>query len=196
MRLMLLALLAVGCGSAGTAPPHADATPDAPTDVTDLDVTAPSDIVSDTLTDDATDAAYAEDALADAGVDGGPADVGAELVATDVPAEDAVDVAEDTAVDVPVDVPVDVAMDVGTDAPSDVPADVPADARSGLVGVVAVAAGANHTCALMGDSTVRCWGANADGQLGDGTTTRRPFATAVPELSNVCLLYTSDAADE
>ncbi|MES1204693.1 MAG: chromosome condensation regulator RCC1 [Pseudomonadota bacterium] len=32
----------------------------------------------------------------------------------------------------------------------------------------ALAVGAGHTCALMASGGVRCWGANADGQVGDG----------------------------
>jgi RHS repeat-associated protein len=38
---------------------------------------------------------------------------------------------------------------------------------------VAVAAGDGHSLALRGDGTVWTWGANFDGQLGDGTTTER-----------------------
>jgi alpha-tubulin suppressor-like RCC1 family protein len=38
----------------------------------------------------------------------------------------------------------------------------------GLTGVTQVAAGAAHTCALMGDGTIQCWGAHNEGQLGDG----------------------------
>lgn len=40
-------------------------------------------------------------------------------------------------------------------------------------GATAVGYGSDHRCALLGDS-VRCWGRNYRGQLGDGTTTDNP----------------------
>lgn len=40
---------------------------------------------------------------------------------------------------------------------------------SGLASVAGITAGGYHSCALMPDSTVRCWGRNTRGQLGDGT---------------------------
>jgi alpha-tubulin suppressor-like RCC1 family protein len=50
----------------------------------------------------------------------------------------------------------------------------------GLPGpAAAVAAGAVHTCALLGDGTAYCWGQNLHGQLGDGTTESRRTATPV-----------------
>ncbi|HBY63718.1 MAG TPA: RCC1 repeat-containing protein, partial [Solibacterales bacterium] len=41
------------------------------------------------------------------------------------------------------------------------------------------AEGRSHTCALLGDGSVRCWGANAFGQLGDGTTIPKSTPIAV-----------------
>lgn len=46
----------------------------------------------------------------------------------------------------------------------------------------ALALGAEHACALANDGKVLCWGANKDGQLGDGTTTRRDAPVAVTGL--------------
>ena len=44
---------------------------------------------------------------------------------------------------------------------------------------VQVTTGLQFTCALLDDGTIKCWGENADGQLGDGTTTDRHSPTAV-----------------
>jgi alpha-tubulin suppressor-like RCC1 family protein len=52
--------------------------------------------------------------------------------------------------------------------------------------VTAITSGWGYSCALIGDSTVQCWGENDYGQLGDGTTTfARPCADPVVTLSGV-----------
>ena len=38
---------------------------------------------------------------------------------------------------------------------------------------LAVSSGESHTCAVLNDGTMKCWGLNSNGQLGDGTSTDR-----------------------
>jgi hypothetical protein len=42
-----------------------------------------------------------------------------------------------------------------------------------LTSATAITAGGDHTCALMNDGTVLCWGYNQHGELGDGTNFQR-----------------------
>ncbi|MEP7154943.1 MAG: hypothetical protein ABI905_04165 [Betaproteobacteria bacterium] len=55
----------------------------------------------------------------------------------------------------------------------------------GLSGVVAVAAGSDHSLALKSDGTVWAWGGNSGGQIGDGTTIDRLVPVQVSGLSGV-----------
>lgn len=55
-------------------------------------------------------------------------------------------------------------------------------------GLLQVAVGGAHTCAVLDDGRVTCWGANSQGQLGDGTRTDRHSAVEVPEVADVASL--------
>jgi alpha-tubulin suppressor-like RCC1 family protein len=57
-------------------------------------------------------------------------------------------------------------------------------AVSGISGATAITTGAYHTCALLGNGTLRCWGRNGQGQLGDGTFTRSSAPVPVSGITN------------
>jgi alpha-tubulin suppressor-like RCC1 family protein len=44
----------------------------------------------------------------------------------------------------------------------------------------AVAAGGDHTCAILDDASVACWGSDTDGQLGNGVLETREMSTPSP----------------
>ena len=49
---------------------------------------------------------------------------------------------------------------------------------------IQVSLGYNHSCALLEDGRVKCWGYNVDGRLGDGTTSERNSATQVVGITD------------
>lgn len=79
-------------------------------------------------------------------------------------------------------------------------------AVSGLTGAVGISTSASavaHTCAVLSAGTVKCWGNNAAGQLGNGTTTNSAtpgFVTGITTATKVvagfshsCALLTTGA---
>ena len=70
---------------------------------------------------------------------------------------------------------------VGNGALTDVSS--PVVAASGLTSVVELSLGAFHTCARRSDGTLRCWGWNGNGQLGDGSYTNRTAPVVVSGIS-------------
>jgi len=52
------------------------------------------------------------------------------------------------------------------------------------VQAVAIAAGTTHSCAVLAEGTVECWGDNSWGELGDGTTSWSPRPVVVKGIDN------------
>jgi alpha-tubulin suppressor-like RCC1 family protein len=59
---------------------------------------------------------------------------------------------------------------------------------SGLSNVVSVSVGDNHSCVVLADTSVKCWGSNGYGQLGDGSNVDRLTPVTVSGLTNVVSL--------
>ena len=51
-----------------------------------------------------------------------------------------------------------------------------------VAGAVEIAAGSTHACVRLASGTVKCWGENEHGQLGDGSTTDRSTPVDVAGL--------------
>ena len=66
---------------------------------------------------------------------------------------------------------------------------------SGLsAGVSGIAAGGEHSCAVMDTGHVKCWGSNYSGQLGDGTFNGSLVPVDVPGLSEVVQIAAGNAS--
>jgi alpha-tubulin suppressor-like RCC1 family protein len=61
-------------------------------------------------------------------------------------------------------------------------------AVSGLSGVKAISAGADHSLALLNNGTVKSWGGNESGQLGTGNTKASDVPVAVKALTGVAAI--------
>src|SRR5207253_1465969 len=44
---------------------------------------------------------------------------------------------------------------------------------TGITTASSVSAGFSHTCAVLADGTIRCWGSDLEGELGNGKTAQR-----------------------
>lgn len=60
----------------------------------------------------------------------------------------------------------------------------PVDVSGLSSGVISVAVGTYHACAILTGGGVKCWGYNSDGELGDGSITNRTEPVAVSGLSS------------
>jgi alpha-tubulin suppressor-like RCC1 family protein len=60
---------------------------------------------------------------------------------------------------------------------------VAVNGATGNLSAKAIATGQNHSCALLSNGTVACWGNNGNGQLGTGNNNQYPYPALVSGLS-------------
>lgn len=63
----------------------------------------------------------------------------------------------------------------------------------GLNAVVDIDAGTDHTCAVLYDGTLKCWGSDLLGQFGNGEAAGSTTPTTIPGLSGVTAIATGQA---
>ncbi|WP_394835939.1 hypothetical protein LVJ94_03395 [Pendulispora rubella] len=80
----------------------------------------------------------------------------------------------------------------GTTVDRAYPAPVKAASGTPLKGVKAISSGEHHSCALLDNGQMRCWGYNKSGQLGDATTTNRAYPVVVENSPGVALSGVTD----
>jgi alpha-tubulin suppressor-like RCC1 family protein len=80
--------------------------------------------------------------------------------------------------------------EVGNGSVSETPAAIP-ETVVGIANATSVSVGLFHSCAGLSDGTVKCWGRNADGELGDGTMTDRPSPAVVNGVAGVVAVAAS-----
>ena len=64
---------------------------------------------------------------------------------------------------------------------------------SGITTATAITAGDAHTCALLLDQSVQCWGSNDSGQLGDGTFNATSTPVSVSSMITATAITAGDA---
>lgn len=84
-----------------------------------------------------------------------------------------------------------IVSDVG-DAPGEMR--TPVNVFDFMGSVTKIVSGRYHSCALLKDGKVRCWGSNVNGRLGIGTVTPVPAGGAGPRVFDTAVVFVDDIA--
>jgi hypothetical protein len=112
----------------------------------------------------------------------------AEVIAEVAPEVAAIEVAPEAGVQAPAEAGVDTLAEDGTDAPPEAGTDAPAEVGTDApptprrYHAIAIALGSVHSCALLDDHRVKCWGSGDSGALGLGDMRSR--GTVASEMGN------------